>query len=95
MPNNGNVIGAQPGGAHNQAAVVQPQGDVHIHPDIPPLEVTEDMRAAIMAVVNANPPLEIQAVDAEVVEAIIAITARIFHAENGKCRHLDEITGEQ
>ncbi|KAK3334619.1 hypothetical protein B0H65DRAFT_566020 [Neurospora tetraspora] len=93
MPNDGSVIGPQPGVAHNQAAVVEPQADVHIHPDIPP--PTEDVRAAIIALATSNLPVEVQAVDVEVVEAIIAVVARLFHAENGQCRHLDEVTGEQ
>ncbi|EGO58374.1 hypothetical protein NEUTE1DRAFT_42884 [Neurospora tetrasperma FGSC 2508] len=94
LPNNDNVIGYQPGGALNQAVIVQPQqGDDDIDPEIPLL--SDEVRAALIEIANSNPPVDIRTVDPELLRAIIADVARMLHARNGRCRHVDEVTGEQ
>ncbi|KAL0472862.1 hypothetical protein QR685DRAFT_550839 [Neurospora intermedia] len=93
LPNNDNVIGLQPGGALNQAAVVQPQEDDDDHPEIPHL--TDEIRAALIEIANTNPPVDIRTVEPGLLRAIIADVARVLHARNGRCRHVDGVTGER
>ncbi|KAK3495300.1 uncharacterized protein B0T23DRAFT_314615 [Neurospora hispaniola] len=94
LPNNNNVIGLQPGGALNQAVIVQPQqDDDDIEPEIPLL--SDEIRAALVEIANTNPPVDMRTVEPELLRAIIADVARVLHARNGRCRHVDEVTGEQ
>ncbi|KAK3504369.1 hypothetical protein B0T13DRAFT_507008 [Neurospora crassa] len=95
LPNNADVISLQPGGAFNQAAVVQPQqGDEDdIEPEIPPL--SDEIRAALIEIANTNPPVDIRTVEPGLLRAIIADVSRMLHARNGRCRHVDEATGQR
>ncbi|EAA30102.1 hypothetical protein GE21DRAFT_5031 [Neurospora crassa] len=93
LPNNNNVIGVQPGGTHNLAAVVQPQEDDDDHPENPHL--SDEIRAALIEIANTNPPVDIRTVEPGLLRAIIADVSRMLHARNGRCRHVDGVTGER